>query len=139
MRGFGSGTPPLTCRRHGIGNHHREAAALYREEGSEFYRIASLGYLLILPACLFIGINTFGSGLFTAFGNGLVSALLSLSRTFVVLSCCLFGLTALFGGPGLWCAWPAGGADQLFYHGLRPEKVPQQMPIRRINTSTGGK
>jgi Na+-driven multidrug efflux pump len=80
---------------------------VFFDEGSEFYRIASHGYLLILPACLFIGTNIFGSGLFTAFGNGLVSALLSLSRSFVVLSCCLFGLTALFGGPGLWCAWPA--------------------------------
>ena len=80
---------------------------VFFDEGSECYRIASHGYLLILPACLFIGTNIFGSGLFTAFGNGLVSALLSLSRSFVVLSCCLFGLTALFGGPGLWCAWPA--------------------------------
>ena len=80
---------------------------VFFDEGSEFYRIASHGYLLILPACLFIGTNIFGSGLFTAFGNGLVSAFLSLSRSFVVLSCCLFGLTALFGGSGLWCAWPA--------------------------------
>ena len=24
-----------------------------------------------------------------------------------VLTCCLYGLTALFGGPGLWSAWPA--------------------------------
>ena len=76
-------------------------------KGTEFYDIASLGYLMILPACLFAGINIFGSGLFTAFGNGVVSGLLSLSRSFVVLTCCLYGLTALFGGPGLWSAWPA--------------------------------
>jgi len=25
----------------------------------------------------------------------------------VILTCCLYGLTALFGGPGLWSAWPA--------------------------------
>ncbi len=76
-------------------------------KGTEFYDIASLGYLMILPACLFAGINIFGSGLFTAFGNGVVSGLLSLSRSFIVLTCCLYGLTALFGGPGLWSAWPA--------------------------------
>ena len=76
-------------------------------KGTEFYDIASLGYLMILPACLFAGINIFGSGLFTAFSNGVVSGLLSLSRSFVVLTCCLYGLTALFGGPGLWSAWPA--------------------------------
>ena len=53
-----------------------------------------------------MGINIFGSGLFTAFSNGLISGLLSLTRTFVVLTACLYGLTALFGGPGLWSAWP---------------------------------
>ncbi len=80
---------------------------IFFKEGTEFYRIASLGYLIILPACLFIGFNIFGSGLFTAFGNGVVSGLLSFIRSFVILSCCLYGLTALFGGPGLWSAWPA--------------------------------
>ena len=80
---------------------------IFFKEGTEFYRIASLGYLIILPACLFIGFNIFGSGLFTAFGNGIVSGLLSFIRSFVILSCCLYGLTALFGGPGLWSAWPA--------------------------------
>ena len=48
----------------------------------------------------------FGSGLFTAFSNGFVSGLLSLVRTFIVLTVCLYGLTALFGGTGLWSAWP---------------------------------
>ncbi len=80
---------------------------IYFDEGSDFYSIASLGYLIMLPACLFIGLNIFGSGLFTAFGNGVVSGLLSLIRSFVVLTVCLYGLTALFGGPGLWSAWPA--------------------------------
>ena len=80
---------------------------IFFKEGTEFHRIASLGYLIILPACLFIGFNIFGSGLFTAFGNGVVSGLLSFIRSFVILSGCLYGLTALFGGPGLWSAWPA--------------------------------
>jgi putative MATE family efflux protein len=93
--------------------------------GTEFYDIASLGYLIALPACLFTGINIFGSGLFTAFGNGVVSGMLSLIRSFVVLTGCLYGLTALFGGPGLWSAWPAAELISLFvtwfvlkkYHG----------------------
>jgi len=75
------------------------------DPGTEFYEIAMVGYLYTLPAALFTGINVFGSGLFTAFGNGLVSASLSLIRTFIVITACLFGLTALFGGPGLWAAW----------------------------------
>ena len=80
---------------------------IFFKEGTEFYRIASLGYLIMLPACLLMGFNVFGSGLFTAFGNGVVSGLLSFIRSFVILSCCLYGLTALFGGPGLWSACPA--------------------------------
>ena len=87
---------------------------IYFQEGTEFYDIASLGYRFVLPACLFVGFNIFGSGLFTAFGNGVVSGLLSLIRSFVVLSCCLYGLTALFGGPGLWNAWPAAEFISLF-------------------------
>jgi len=80
---------------------------IFFKEGTEFYRIAALGYLIMLPACLFMGFNVFGSGLFTAFGNGVVSGLLSFIRSFVILTCCLYGLTALFGGPGLWSACPA--------------------------------
>ena len=83
-----------------------QLVGIFFQSGTEFYDIASLGYLIVLPACLFTGFNVFGSGLFTAFGNGVVSGLLSLIRSFVVLTCCLYGLTALFGGPGLWSAWP---------------------------------
>ncbi len=83
-----------------------QLVGIFFQSGTEFYNIASLGYLIVLPACLFTGFNVFGSGLFTAFGNGVVSGLLSLIRSFVVLTCCLYGLTALFGGPGLWSAWP---------------------------------
>ena len=88
--------------------------SIYFEEGSEFYNIAAHAYLIILPACLFIGCNIFGSGLFTAFGNGVVSGLLSLIRSFIVLSCCLYGMTALFGGTGLWSAWPAAELISFF-------------------------
>ena len=87
---------------------------IYFDEGSEFHNIASLGYLIELPACLFMGINIFGSGLFTAFGNGIVSGLLSLVRSFIILTACLYGLTALFGGPGLWSACPAAELLSLF-------------------------
>lgn len=85
----------------------RQVIDMFFDRGTLFYGIAEQGYLISLPACLFVGFNIFGSGLFTAFSNGLVSGLLSLVRTFVVLTACLFGLTALFGGTGLWSAWPA--------------------------------
>ena len=80
---------------------------IYFKPDTEFYRISMLGYMISLPACLFSGYNQFGSGLFTAFSNGIISGFLSLVRTFIVLILCLFLLTALFSGPGLWSAWPA--------------------------------
>ena len=91
-----------------------QIVAIFFQPGTAFYDIASLGYLIVLPACLFTGFNIFGSGLFTAFGNGVVSGLLSLIRSFVVLTACLYGLTALFGGPGLWSAWPAAECICIF-------------------------
>ena len=84
----------------------RQIVSIFFSPETAFYRVASLGCLITLPACLFVGVNTFGSGLFTAFSNGLVSGLLSFVRTFLVLTVCIFGMTALFGGPGLWSAWP---------------------------------
>ena len=80
---------------------------IYFKPDTEFYRISMLGYMISLPACLFSGYNQFGSGLFTAFSNGIISGFLSLVRTFIVLIICLFLLTALFSGRGLWSAWPA--------------------------------
>ena len=83
---------------------------IFFEKGTEFYDIATQGYMICLPACLFVGINVFGSGLFTAFSNGLVSQMLSIVRTFIVLTICIYGLPALFGAVGVWWAWPAAEA-----------------------------
>ena len=83
---------------------------IYFRPDTEFYRISLLGYVISLPACLFSGYNQFGSGLFTAFSNGIISGFLSLMRTFGVLIICPLVLTALFSGYGLWSAWPAAEA-----------------------------
>ena len=87
---------------------------IFFERDTVFFEIASTGLLISLPACLFVGVNNFASGMFTAFGNGAVSFALSMIRTFAVLTACLYGLTALFGGPGLWSAWPAAEVLSLF-------------------------
>jgi len=79
---------------------------IFFEQNTVFFDIARYGLTLSLPACLFVGINTFASGLFTAFSNGAVSFALSMIRTFFVLTVCLYGLTAVLGGTGLWLAWP---------------------------------
>ena len=81
------------------------AVSIFFRKESECYDIAMKGVVLSLPASIFVGINIFGSGLFTAFSNGLVSGILSFVRTFLILTACLYGMTALFGGTGLWLAW----------------------------------
>lgn len=55
----------------------------------------------------FIGINMFASSLFTTFSNGLISVVLSVLRTFVILTICMFGLSALLGADGFWISWAA--------------------------------
>ena len=72
-----------------------------------FYDLARKCLYYSVPACLFVGYSIFVSGVFTAFSNGAVSALLSGMRTFVFLTACIFGLSAAFKGDGLWVAWPA--------------------------------
>jgi putative MATE family efflux protein len=101
------------------------AIELFFDPGSEYFKIAYRGYIIALPACLMVGINIFGSGVFTAFSNGVVSALLSAARTFLILTACLYGMTALFGGLGLWSAWPTTEAlslvmTALFLHHYQP-------------------
>ncbi len=80
--------------------------SIFFEPGSEIYQITQLGFRVSVLATLFCGYNTFYSGLFTAFSNGLISAVLSITRTFVVLVICLYLLSYLFQGMGLWAAWP---------------------------------
>lgn len=92
----------------------KQAVGIFFTPGTAFYEIAETGYLLSLPACLFVGVNIFGSGLFTAFSNGFVSGALSFIRSFLVLTACLYGMTALFGGTSLWLAWPVAELISLF-------------------------
>lgn len=82
-------------------------------ESKEFYDLTCKCLIYTIPACVFTGFNIFASGMFTAFSNGAISALLSCVRTFVVLSACIFGLSALFGADGLWSSWGVSEAVSL--------------------------
>lgn len=58
-------------------------------------------------ALLFIGFNIFASGLFTALSNGVISAVLAFSRSFVFMSAAMLALPAMLGVDGVWLATPA--------------------------------
>ena len=71
------------------------------------YSLAVTGNRICSIALLFIGFNIFSSGMFTALNNGIVSAILAFSRSFVFMVVCLIGLPILFGVTGIWVATPA--------------------------------
>ncbi len=71
------------------------------------YELAIHGNKLFSAALLIVGFNTFSSALFTALGNGLISAVISFSRTFVFLAGCILILPVFLGIDGLWLSVPA--------------------------------
>ena len=79
--------------------------SIFFEKGTEIFEITQMGLKIFILATMFLGYNTFFSGLFTAFSNGVISALLSFIRSLLILAICLYLLSYLFGGIGLWSAW----------------------------------
>lgn len=73
---------------------------------SEVYSLAIHGFILFSTSFLVTGINIFASGMFTAFSNGKVSAIISFLRTFLFLVVCLIGLPMLMEIDGIWIAVP---------------------------------
>lgn len=65
------------------------------------------GFRIIAISVLFTGINVFASGFFTALNNGVVSALISMLRTFILEAGALIILPKYFGLAGVWWALPA--------------------------------
>lgn len=74
----------------------------YERPGSELYDMAVTGTKFLALALLLCGFNIFASGFFTAYGNGPVSALISLSRALIMVIAGLLLLSRLFGMTGVW-------------------------------------
>ncbi len=71
------------------------------------YGLAVTGNRICVLALLFVGFNIFASGMFTALSNGLVSAVLAFSRSFVFMLIAMLVLPAVLGVNGVWLATPA--------------------------------
>lgn len=74
--------------------------------GSEVYALAVVGLRIFSFSYLCKGMNIFSSAMFTAFGNGKVSAVVSFLRTLVFLVLSLLVCSYLFGVNGVWIATP---------------------------------
>lgn len=68
----------------------------------ELMALTVRGFRIYSIAFLFMGINIFGSGFFTALNNGGISAMLSVTRSLVLQLISIYLLPYLLGTDGLW-------------------------------------
>lgn len=80
--------------------------SLFTEKGTALFDITLNGFMIFSIAFLMSGINIFGSGMFTAFSNGKVSATLSALRTFVFFLIGISILPKIMGVNGVWLIVP---------------------------------
>lgn len=79
-------------------------AKIYVGYDRELFELTRRGLCIYSFAFLLCGYNIFGSAFFTGLGNGVVSALLSFLRTFVLQIIAILVLPVIFGIDGIWLA-----------------------------------
>ena len=81
--------------------------SVFARPDNPVYNLAVTGNRICTLALFFIGFNIFASGMFTALSNGIVSAVLAFSRSFVFMLIAMLALPAILGVNGIWLATPA--------------------------------
>ncbi len=89
-------------------------ASIFTEVGTDVYNLATEGLSIFAISFIFIGINVFASGMFTAYSNGKISAIISFVRTVGLISICILVLPKYFGITGVWVAVPIAEFIALF-------------------------
>ena len=80
--------------------------SIFARPDNPVYDLAVTGNRICTMALLFIGFNIFASGMFTALSNGVVSAVLAFSRSFVFMMAAMIVLPMILGVNGIWLATP---------------------------------
>lgn len=80
--------------------------SVFARPDNPVYGLAVTGNRICTFALIFIGFNIFASGMFTALSNGLISAILAFSRSFVFMLIAMLILPAILGVTGIWLATP---------------------------------
>ena len=70
---------------------------------------------LFSPVFLFIGVNVFLSGYFTALGDGVTSAIISSLRSFILVIIFLMILPPIIGVSGIWLTMPIAEATTILF------------------------
>lgn len=81
--------------------------SVFARPDNPVYDLAVTGNRICTIALFFIGFNIFASGMFTALSNGVVSAILAFSRSFVFMLITMLVLPMILGVNGIWLATPA--------------------------------
>ncbi|MEY8335341.1 MATE family efflux transporter [Lachnospiraceae bacterium 47-T17] len=84
----------------------RPLVSVFARPDNPVYDLAVTGNRICTVALFFIGFNIFASGMFTALSNGIVSAVLAFSRSFVFMLINMIVLPLLLGVNGIWLATP---------------------------------
>ena len=85
----------------------RPLVSVFARPDNPVYDLAVTGNRICTAALFFIGFNIFASGMFTALSNGIVSAVLAFSRSFVFMLITMIVLPLIIGVNGIWLATPA--------------------------------
>lgn len=80
--------------------------SIFARPDNPVFELAVTGNRICSIALLFIGFNIFSSGMFTALNNGIISAILAFSRSFIFMVISLLVLPLLFKITGIWLATP---------------------------------
>lgn len=80
--------------------------SLFTDKNSNLFDITLNGFMIFSFGFLVSGVNIFTSGMFTAFSNGKISALLSLLRTFAFFIVGIGILPKIIGINGVWLVVP---------------------------------
>ena len=84
----------------------RPLVSVFARPDNPVYDLAVTGNRICTVALFFIGFNIFASGMFTALSNGIVSAVLAFSRSFVFMLITMIVFPLLLGVNGIWMATP---------------------------------
>lgn len=83
-------------------------------DGGNVFSLTWEGLKLFSPVFLFIGLNVFLSGYFTALGNGFISALISSLRSLILVVVFILLLPNIIGVSGVWMTMPLAEALTIF-------------------------
>lgn len=75
---------------------------LFIENRPDLASMAKNGFMIYVLSYLVAGYNIYASAFFTALNNGVISAIISLARTFVFQSACILILPIILGINGIW-------------------------------------